>query len=351
MQARLPRPRWRCLARCSQPGRMCTRSAGRTRARGRPAVRGGWRKGTPHAERDYLPLTPEVLTAHLSGQAHIGLYPLLDGDQCWWLAADFDGPAAMLDALAYLKAARSLGVPAALEVSRSGIGAHAWVFFTGPVPAQTARRLGTGLLREAMALRGQMDLASYDRLFPSQDVLPAGGMGNLIAAPLHGRSRRDGATVFLDLATLEPHEDQWAFLSTLGRVSPREVTRAADKAARITTGAEVSRIGQPVSTRTRPAPSSVIQVRLGAGVRLEQGQLTPALLATLKHAASMPNPLFYERQRLRGGVRWRDWLRGSSKGRPACLPSRSAGTAALLWHCSPSHCHRVLAAAARDVMR
>lgn len=125
-----------------------------------PARRGGWRKGVPHAERDYLPLTAEVLAAHLSGQAHIGLYPLLDGDRCWWLAADFDGPAAMLDALAYLKAARSLAVPAALEVSRSGIGAHAWVFFTGPVPAETARRLGAGLLREAMALRGQMDLAS-----------------------------------------------------------------------------------------------------------------------------------------------------------------------------------------------
>ncbi len=267
-----------------------------------PAVRGGWRKGTPHAERDYLPLTPDVLAAHLSGQVHIGLYPLLDRDRCWWLAADFDGPAAMLDALAYLKAARSLAVPAALEVSRSGVGAHAWVFFTGPVPAATARRLGTGLLREAMALRGQMDLASYDRLFPSQDVLPAGGMGNLIAAPLHGRSRRDGATVFLDLATLEPFEDQWAFLSTLGRMSPREVTRAADKAAQITTGAEVSRIGKPVSTRTRPAPPSIVQVRLGAGVRLEESQLTPALLATLKHAASMPNPLFYERQRLRAST-------------------------------------------------
>jgi hypothetical protein len=73
-----------------------------------PAVRGGWRKGVPHSQRDYLPLTAEVLTAHLSGQAHIGLYPLLDGDRCWWLAADFDGPAAMLDALSYLKAARSL---------------------------------------------------------------------------------------------------------------------------------------------------------------------------------------------------------------------------------------------------
>ncbi|MEP7025780.1 MAG: DEAD/DEAH box helicase family protein, partial [Actinomycetota bacterium] len=176
------------------------------------------------------------------------------------------------------------------------------MFFTGPVPAETARRLGTGLLREAMALRGQMDLTSYDRLFPSQDILPAGGMGNLIAAPLNGRSRRNGATVFLNLATLEPHEDQWAFLSTLGRMSPREVTRAADRAARITTGAVVSQIAEPVSTRTRPAPSSVIQVRLGAGVRVEQDQLTPALLATIKHAASMPNPLFYERQRLRAST-------------------------------------------------
>jgi hypothetical protein len=74
------------------------------------------------------------------------------------------------------KSSPALGVPAALEVSRSGIGAHAWIFFTGPVPAQTARRLGTGLLRKAIALRGQMDLASCDRLFPFQDVLPAGGM-------------------------------------------------------------------------------------------------------------------------------------------------------------------------------
>jgi hypothetical protein len=103
---------------------------------------------------------------------------------CWWLAADFDGREAMFDALMYVKAGRALQVPVALEVSRSGVGAHAWVFFTSPVPAELARRLGTGLLREAMALRGRMSLASYDRLFPSQDLLPAGGMGNLIAAPL-----------------------------------------------------------------------------------------------------------------------------------------------------------------------
>lgn len=111
-----------------------------------PAVRGGWRKGVPAAERDYLPLTEAVLTAHLSGELELGLYPLLDGDRCCWLAADFDGPTAMLDALAYLKAARAAGAPAALEVSCSGLGAHVWLFFTAPVPAATARQLGSGLL-------------------------------------------------------------------------------------------------------------------------------------------------------------------------------------------------------------
>jgi hypothetical protein len=116
-----------------------------------PAVAGGWRKGT---NRPYLRLRDEVVAAHLSGRDHIGLYPLMPGDMCRWLAADFDGPAAMLDALAYLKAARAVGVPAALEVSRSGVGAHAWIFFTGLVPAATARTLGTGMLREAIAVRG-----------------------------------------------------------------------------------------------------------------------------------------------------------------------------------------------------
>jgi superfamily II DNA or RNA helicase len=264
-----------------------------------PAVRGGWRKGVPHSERDYLPLTADVLAAHLSGQGHIGLYPVLDGDRCWWLAADFDGPSALLDALNYVKAARALGVPTGLEVSRSGTGAYTWIFFTAPVPSEMARRLGTGLLREAMALRGQMSLASYDRLFPSQDVLPSGGVGNLIAAPLYGKARKSGATVFLDLATLEPHEDQWAYLSTLGRMSPREVRRAADRAGQVTVGIAVDRVGVPGSTKTRPPAPAVIRARLGAGIRLEQTELTPALLASFKHAASMPNPLFYERQRRR----------------------------------------------------
>ncbi len=262
-----------------------------------PAAEGGWRKGT---NRPYLRLTDRVVEAHLKGEIHLGLYPLLAGDTCHWLAADFDGPSAMLDALAYLKAARALGVPAALEVSRSGIGAHVWIFFTGPVAAATARALGSGLLREAIALRGCMDLAAYDRLFPSQDVLPcSGGIGNLIAAPLQGQSRRQGATVFLDLATLEPHADQWSYLASLHRLSPREVDRLAGRVAPPKTGVAVTRLTPATATGIQPRTAPVVNVRLGAGVAVDMAELSPALLATLKHAASMPNPAFYERQRRR----------------------------------------------------
>jgi superfamily II DNA or RNA helicase len=263
-----------------------------------PAVPGRWRRG--HVRRDYLPLTDEVVTAHLSGEMHVGLYPLLSENRCHWLAADFDGSAALLDALSYLKAARAVGAPAALEISRSGVGAHVWMFFTGAVPAAVARRLGMGLLREAMALRGEMDLSSYDRLFPSQDTLPGPDtIGNLIAAPLHGQSRRRGATVFLDLGTLEPHTDQWAYLSTLGRLTPREVNRVADRVTTVTTGSQVDRLGRASATRIHPPAPPFIPTRLGAGLALERRVLPAPLLATLKHAASMPNPLFYERERRR----------------------------------------------------
>ena len=264
-----------------------------------PAVRGRWVKGARHEDRGYLPLTAKVLESHLKGEVHIGLYPLLDGDRCWWLAADFDGAGAMFDALMYVKAGRALQLPVALEVSRSGVGAHAWMFFTSPIPAETARRLGTGLLREAMALGSRMNLASYDRLFPSQDLLPAGGVGNLIAAPLFRPARQKGATLFLDLGTLEPHKDQWAYLSTLGRITPQEVRRAADRAGKVAVATEVTRLISPGSTEIRQQAPAVLRARLGTGVRVEQAELTPGLAATLRHAASMHNPLFYERQRMR----------------------------------------------------
>ena len=129
-----------------------------------PAVRGGWRRGVRHEEREYLPLTGRSHRTPVRGGPH-GPVPAVGRGSLLVAGRGLRRAAAMLDALAYLKAARPWRA-GRLEVSRSGVGAHVWVFFASPVPAEVARRLGTGLLREAMALRGQMDLASYDRLFP-----------------------------------------------------------------------------------------------------------------------------------------------------------------------------------------
>lgn len=264
-----------------------------------PAVRGGFRKGTRPADRDYLPLSEEVLTRHLSGELEIGLYPLRDDDRCHWLAADFDGATAILDALAYLKAARSQHVSAAVELSRSGAGAHVWVFFTDAVPAAHARELGTALLREAMTMSGRINLASYDRLFPSQDLLPDGGIGNLIAAPLQGNHRRRGTTVFLDVATLEPHEDPWRFLSSLPRMTPREVSRVVSRLGGVRVGSSVDRVQPATATKINlPAPQAV-NVTLGSTIEVSAAGLPPTMLATLRHAASMRNPAFYDRERRR----------------------------------------------------
>lgn len=105
--------------------------------------------------------------------------------------------------------------------------------------------------------------------------------------------------MFLDLATMEPHDDQWAYLSSLGRMSPAEVNRVARRAGGVIVGAGIDKIGAAVSTRIRTTAPPIVHARLSSGIRLESGELTPALHATLKHAASMTNPVFYERQRLR----------------------------------------------------
>ena len=264
-----------------------------------PAVAGGWRKGANIAGARFLPLTQIVIADHLRGEQHIGLYPLTEQDTCWWVAADFDGGAAMLDALAYAKAARFRGIPAALEVSQSGRGAHVWIFFSTAIPASAARQLGTGLIHEAMALRGSMSLASYDRLFPAQDVHSGKGMGNLIAAPLNGKRRQHGTTLFLDTTTLEPYEDQWAYLSSLDRLSDREVRDHIRRLPAVRLGNEVRRLELPQSSKIVPRPALIVRAGFASRLTIKAADLGPAMISAVKHAASMPNPEFYERQRQR----------------------------------------------------
>jgi superfamily II DNA or RNA helicase len=262
-----------------------------------PAVVGGFANARSTG-KEYLPLTSSVIADHLAGKIHAGLYPLLGDDSCRLIVCDFDGPGWALDALAYFNAAQSMGITSALERSRSGDGAHVWIFFRDSVSATLARRLGTLLLREAMNLRGELDLASYDRLFPAQDFMPKGSFGNLIALPLQKECRDRGTTAFLDPGTMKPMEDQWAYLSALKRISQTEVESILSNSPGIGAGPEEKTFQRSRDVVPIAMPDTVVGVA-AAMLEIERSGLPPALLAALKHLASLHNPAFYEKERLR----------------------------------------------------
>ena len=140
----------------------------------------------------FRPVTDQAVPDHLQGKHVIGVYPLLEDETCWILAVDFDKGEWESDVSAFREACDRLGLHAAVERSRSGNGAHVWFFFSEPVPAADARRVGSYLVTETMTLRHQLPLSSYDRLFPNQDTMPRGGFGNLIALPSAARFSREG---------------------------------------------------------------------------------------------------------------------------------------------------------------
>lgn len=183
--------------------------------------------------RAFVQVNDEIIRDHLMGidpndrsgrDFTIGVYPLLADESCWFLAADFDKSTWTEDAKTFLETCVSYQVPAVLERSRSGNGGHVWIFFETPVPAVLARKLGSLLLTSTMNRRPEIGMDSYDRLFPSQDTLPRGGFGNLIALPLQKKPREQNNSVFLD-NDLNPYSDQWAFLSSIQKMAHQDLER------------------------------------------------------------------------------------------------------------------------------
>ena len=163
--------------------------------------------------RNLKPLTDEDIYRHLEGKDAlardvIGIYPMLQDEACYFLCADFDEKSYKEDVTAFREVCSELAIPVCVERSRSGNGAHAWIFFESPVPAVLARKLGSGILTKAMEKRGELSFKSYDRLFPNQDTMPDGGFGNLVALPLQGLARKNGNSVFVD-EQFCPYGDQW----------------------------------------------------------------------------------------------------------------------------------------------
>lgn len=283
-----------------------------------PACGNEWKPGICHKprvkcgdcnQRQLLPVTDQVIYDHLAGKQTIGIYPLQSDDSCYFLAADFDEADWREDAKAFMQSFRELGIPEALEISRSGNGAHAWIFFAEPVPAREARQLGAALISHTCDRTRQLSLTSYDRLFPNQDTMPKGGFGNLIALPLQKQPRESGHSVFVD-EQLQPHSDQWAFLASIRPMSRRDLEDAILRASggrhpldvAFATEEEDSKPWQrpsPVPGRIAgPLPESLTLV-LANQIFIAKADLPQPLANRLIRLAAFQNPEFYKAQAMR----------------------------------------------------
>ncbi len=286
-----------------------------------PACANEWRTGVCEkprikcgdcGHRLLIPLSDAVIYDHLAGEHTVGVYPLLEDDTCHFLAVDFDEAEWQEDAQGFMQSCNELGVPAALEISRSGRGAHAWVFFAGRVSARDARRLGTAVISHTCARTRQLKLASYDRLFPNQDTMPKGGFGNLIALPLQKHSRENGCSVFVD-AALRPHHDQWAFLASIQPMAPHDIEPTILRATGGIHPLDVTFIDDEdlatpwkrEATTSMKLPGTMPQaltVTLANLVYFEKSALPQALANRLIRLAAFQNPEFYKAQAMRMSV-------------------------------------------------
>ncbi|MGE5471196.1 MAG: TOTE conflict system archaeo-eukaryotic primase domain-containing protein [Bacteroidota bacterium] len=283
-----------------------------------PACANEWRTGICHKPRIKCgdcehrllePLSDSIIYDHLAGEHTIGVYPLLPDDTCLFLAVDFDEQEWRDDARAFIRSCKELGLPAALEISRSGSGAHAWIFFSRRVAARDARRLGSAVISHTCAQTRQLKLASYDRLFPNQDSMPKGGFGNLIALPLQKKPREEGKSVFVD-ERLAPFADQWAYLASIKSMEPADLEAIVFRATGGAHPLDVTFIdeednAEPWKKRTTTSgklagvmPAS-IKVTSANLLYVEKEGIPQSLANRLIRLAAFQNPEFYKAQAMR----------------------------------------------------
>jgi len=262
--------------------------------------------------REFLPFDESAISKHLNGSVIAGIYPLLDGDTCCFLAVDFDKEGWQDNIIAFKQTCSENNVPVVIDRSRSGNGAHAWIFFEDKLPAFTARRLGSFLLTETMSRRYQLNMKSYDRLFPNQDTLPKGGFGNLIALPLQKEAVKFGNSLFVD-DNFKQYPDQWEFLASIKKMPVNEAHRLGENAA-----IEGKIIGVRISPteetdlpwlrlpsgkkRYLPIVGNLpesVELTIANRVYIKTDILPSVLLNQLKRLAAFQNPEFYRRQSIR----------------------------------------------------
>ena len=264
---------------------------------------------------------------HLAGRDElcrdvIGLYPLMEGNLCRFLAIDFDSHDKKIqtsdwksDILAVHRACSDFAVSSYIEISRSGNGGHLWIFFAESIPARLARNFGSALIKSAMQNRHSIPFESFDRFFPNQDEIPNGGYGNLIALPLQGRAVKEGHSVFVD-ENFNPYDDPWKFLSSVQKIFEKELKKAINQIESnlgdFVEKDESDKKGE-FSAKINSAPSlnsdgkeklsegdfsEIIQIRLSNYVKIKKQGISERALGILRRTAVFMNPQYFKNLRM-----------------------------------------------------
>jgi superfamily II DNA or RNA helicase len=287
-----------------------------------PACKNEWVRGLCNRDRvkckdckhrDLLPLTSEVIDKHLRnkdehGAGIAGVYPLLPDETCFFLAVDFDEEKWEKDVATFRLVCESLNIRIAIERSRSGNGAHAWLFFEEAISAISARKLGNALLTKAMSVRHEIQFSSYDRMFPNQDFMPKGGFGNLVALPLQGGARKNGNSEFVD-ENFQSYPDQWVYLSSICKMKSVEIDRllgelcvgnGLGELANTKENDDVkpweSKKIETLHTKDFPETLAIIEANR---LYIPKEGVSPRALNRIKRLSAFQNPQFYKTQKMR----------------------------------------------------
>lgn len=259
--------------------------------------------------REDKPITKEVIYNHLYKNNPIGIYPMLDDDTCYFITFDFDDKEnnnnIKDDVLAFSSVCDKYNVPIALEKSRSGNGIHIWIFFENKIKASIARKLGSLLLSKTMELRDNMNITTFDRMFPSQDFLPKGGYGNLIALPFQCEPSKYGNTLFYDRNFIRIN-NQFGYLKQLKKININEIFDIIKIISNetIDISNECINIKEEVKNKNKNLFDypKYINVVLDNMVNIDKANLSGAVKNSFRRIASFANPEFYKNQRLRMSV-------------------------------------------------
>ena len=263
--------------------------------------------------RNFLPLGYDEICRHLIGNDEngcdvVGIYAIMLDNNCAFLCTDFDDKSCKHeykdDVLAFVGVCRDWNIPYSIERSRSGNGAHVWIFFDAVVPAYKARRLGNAILTEAMSRDGRMAFDSYDRFFPNQDRMPEGGFGNLVALPLQGKARKELNSVFVDDEFLA-YKDQWAYLAQVQKIEEQKVDvilqqHIHEDLGVLSTSSESKPWVTPVPQNINSADfTKAITITVADKIYIPLNSVSAKVLNHIKRIAAFRNPEFYKKQAMR----------------------------------------------------